>query len=89
MKRKVPRLTTDEEAEAFLQEDLSDLDFSEFKPVTFEFQSKAAQLNMRVPAPLLDAVKQRARDEGIPYTRFIRQLMEQAVSRPAKPGRSV
>lgn len=28
MKRKVPRLRTDEEAEAFLDQDLSDLDFS-------------------------------------------------------------
>jgi predicted DNA binding CopG/RHH family protein len=53
--------------------------------VTFEFQNKAAQLNMRVPEPLLDAVKQRAKAQGIPYTRFIRQLMEQAVSRPGKP----
>jgi hypothetical protein len=32
MKRKVPRMTTDEEAEAFLEQDLSDLDFSQFKP---------------------------------------------------------
>jgi len=31
MKRRVPRLTTDQEAEAFLDSDLSDLDFSQFK----------------------------------------------------------
>ena len=31
MKRRVPRLTTDREAEAFLEADLSDLDFSQFK----------------------------------------------------------
>ncbi len=84
MTRKVPRMTSDGEAETFLQQDLSDLDFSQFKPVTFEFQSKAAQLNMRVPQRLLDAVKDRAKAEGIPYTRLIRQLMEQAVSRPGK-----
>jgi len=40
MKRKVPRLTTDEEAEAFLAQDLSDLDFSQFKPVRFELEKK-------------------------------------------------
>lgn len=40
MKRKVPRMTTDEEAEAFLEQNLSDLDFSQFKPVKFEFQAK-------------------------------------------------
>jgi hypothetical protein len=32
MKRRVPRLTTDDEAEAFLETDLSDLDFSQFRP---------------------------------------------------------
>jgi hypothetical protein len=31
MKRRVPRLTTDEQAEAFLDSDLSNLDFSQFK----------------------------------------------------------
>ena len=31
MKRRVPKLMTDQEAEAFLESDLSDLDFSQFK----------------------------------------------------------
>ena len=81
MKRKVPRLTTDEEAEAFLQQDLSDLDFSQFKPVRFEFEKKAARVNMRLPEPLLAAVKARAKARGIPYQRFIREALEQAVAR--------
>ena len=86
MKRKVPRMTTDEEAEAFLEQDLSDLDFSQFKPVKFEFQAKAARLNMRLPVPLLDAVKARAKARGVPYTRFIREVLEQATTgRPHKP----
>ena len=41
---------------------------------------------MRVPKALLDAVKERARGRGIPYTRFIRELMERAVAGPG--GRS-
>ncbi len=80
MPRKVPRMKTDEAARAFLDTDLSDLDFTQFKPVQFEFEAKSAQLNMRVPQPLLDAVKARAKAAGIPYTRFIRSLMEQAVA---------
>jgi predicted DNA binding CopG/RHH family protein len=80
MKRKVPRMTTDEEAEAFLEQDLSDLDFSQFKPVKFEFQTKAARLNMRLPVPLLDAVKARAKARGVPYTRFIREVLERAMT---------
>ena len=43
MKRKVPRMPTDEAVEAFLEQDLSDLDFSQFRPVKFEFQAKAAR----------------------------------------------
>jgi predicted DNA binding CopG/RHH family protein len=80
MKRKVPRMTTDEEAEAFLEQDLSDLDFSQFKPVRFEFQAKAARLNMRLPVPLLNAVKAKAKARGVPYTRFIREVLEQATA---------
>ncbi len=80
MERKVPRMTTDEEAEAFLEQDLSDLDFSQFKPVRFEFEKKAARVNMRLPESLLQAVKERARARGIPYQRFIREALEQAVA---------
>jgi predicted DNA binding CopG/RHH family protein len=80
MKRKVPRLKTDEQAEAFLAQDLSKLDFSQFKPARFEFEKKDEQINMRVPKPLLAAVKARAKARGIPYTRFIRETLEQAVT---------
>jgi predicted DNA binding CopG/RHH family protein len=79
MKRTVPRLTTDDEAEAFLAQDLSDLDFSQFKPAHFEFGKKTAQLTMRMPQPLLDAVKERARARGIAYTRFVREALELAL----------
>ena len=82
-----PVFRTDEEAEKFVDTaDLSEYDFSQFKPVRFEFEKKAAQINMRVPQPLLDAVKNRAKARGIPYTRYIRELMECDVSR-AKPHR--
>jgi predicted DNA binding CopG/RHH family protein len=78
--RKVPVLRTDEEAEAFLMQDLSDLDFSQFKRMHFEFEKKEAQVNMRVPQPLLDAVKDKAKARGMPYTRYIRLLMEQDIA---------
>lgn len=80
MKRKVPRLKTDKEAEAFLAQDLSRLDFSQFKPARFEFEKKDGQINMRVPKPLLAAVKARAQARGIPYTRFIRETLERAMT---------
>lgn len=51
MKKKVPRLRTDEEAKAFLEQHLSDLDFSQFKPGRFEFEKKSERINMRVLSP--------------------------------------
>lgn len=80
MKKKVPRLKTDRQAEAFLAQDLSNLDFSQFKPARFEFEKKDEQINMRVPKPLLAAVKARAKARGIPYTRFIRETLERAIA---------
>ena len=38
IKKKLPELNSDKEAEAFLERDLSDLDFLQFKPVRFEFE---------------------------------------------------
>lgn len=83
MKKKIPIFQSDEDAERFVETaDLTDYDLSHFKPVRFEFEPKAAQLNMRLPKPLLDAVKERARMRGIPYTRLIREMLEREVSRP-------
>ena len=82
MKKKVPRLKTDREAEAFLAQDLSNLDFSQFKPARFEFEKKDEQINMRMPKPLLAAVKARAKERGIPYTRLIRETLERAMAGP-------
>jgi predicted DNA binding CopG/RHH family protein len=79
-KRKVPRLKTDRQTQAFLARDLSDLDFSQFKTARFEFEKKDDQINMRVPKPLLKAVKARAKARGIPYTRFIRETLERAMA---------
>lgn len=79
--KRVPKLKTDAEAEAFLQKDLSGLDFSQFKPARFEFQAKDAQINMRLPSKLLAAVKASAKSSGIPYQRFIRETLEQAVGK--------
>jgi predicted DNA binding CopG/RHH family protein len=82
MKKKVPHLKTDKQAEAFLARDLSKLDFSQFKAARFEFEKKDDQINMRVPKQLLKEVKARAKARGIPYTRFIRETLEQAMATP-------
>ncbi|MDB5561241.1 MAG: hypothetical protein JWN11_659 [Hyphomicrobiales bacterium] len=40
MANRVPQLRTDTEAEEFLAQDLSDLDFSQFKLTHFEFEKR-------------------------------------------------
>ena len=51
----------------------------------FEFEKKSARVNMRLPEPLLEAVKEGARKRGIPYQRFIRDALEQAVMKHSRP----
>jgi predicted DNA binding CopG/RHH family protein len=82
MKRKIPTFESDEEAEGFVETaDLTDYDLSGARPVRFEFEKKASRVNMRLPDSLLKAVKERAHARGIPYQRFIREALEQAVTR--------
>jgi predicted DNA binding CopG/RHH family protein len=86
MKKKIPTFESDQAAQDFVDTaNLADYDLSGGTPVQFEFEPKSAHINMRVPKPLLDAVKERAKRRGIPYTRFIRQLIEREVSHPANP----
>ena len=80
MKKRFPSFHSDEEAKRFVETaDLYDL--SQFRPVRFEFEKKAARVNMRLPQALLNAVKERARARGMLYQRFIREALEQAVTR--------
>jgi len=82
MKKKLPRLKSDKQAESYLAQDLSALDFSQFKPVRFEFEKKDEQINMRVPSGLLAALKARAKARGIRYTRLIRETLERSMETP-------
>ena len=83
MKRKWPVLTSDEDAERFVEEaDLTEYDFSQMVPVSYEFEKKAAALNMRLPQGLLNAVKAKAAEKGMPFTRYVRLLIEQDIAKP-------
>jgi predicted DNA binding CopG/RHH family protein len=82
MKKKLPKLRSHKEAEAFVAHaDLTQYDLSGMRLMRFEFAPKAARVNMRLPAELLKAVKTSAARTGIPYQRFIRQALEHAVVR--------
>jgi predicted DNA binding CopG/RHH family protein len=78
----MPPLASDADAEQFVETaDLSAYDLSGFKPMHFEFEPKTAALNMRLPQNLLEALKAKAKAKGIPYSRYVRLLLESDVAR--------
>jgi predicted DNA binding CopG/RHH family protein len=86
--KKIPTFKTDEEAEDFVATaDLSEYDLSG-EIVRFEFQPKAARVNMRLPESLVRTVKEQAKKQGVPYQRYMREMIELglAVSSKRKAG---
>jgi predicted DNA binding CopG/RHH family protein len=82
MTKRVPRLTSDEEAEAFIEQDLSEyIDPLHMVPLRYEVRPKGRSINLRLSEELLAAVKTRASEKGIPYQRFIRMTLEDALAR--------
>ncbi len=81
MKRKLPVAKTDRQAASFVKRaDLTQYDLSAMRPMRFEFEAKEARVNMRLPGKLLDAIKAAARQAGVPYQRFIRHALEEAIT---------
>jgi predicted DNA binding CopG/RHH family protein len=80
MKKKLPTLANDEEAEDFVANaDLTEYDLSGMVAVRFELKPKDKSVNLRLPEQLLQAVRSRAARAGIPYQRFIRMALERAL----------
>lgn len=78
--KKLPTLKSDREAEEFVATaDLSQYDLSGGKFVRFELKPKDKTVNLRLPGDLLEAVRERAKRAGLPYQRFIRMALEEAV----------
>ncbi len=89
MTKRVPDFRTDEEAAAFLEQDLSEyIDPEHMVPLRYEIRPKGRSVNLRLSEELLGAVKARAKEEGIPYQRFIRLALEQALARGSEPARA-
>ena len=80
MKKILPRVTTDEEAENLLEQDLSEyLNKDNFKAVTFEFKPKNRTVNLRVSEDLLEEVKTVAKKQGVSYQKYIRNAIEKSL----------
>ena len=86
MSKRVPRLRSDEEAEALLEKDLGDyLNADHMVPLRYEFEAKNKAVNLRLSEGLLEAVKQKAKHQNMPYQRFIRMVLEQAINKNSTP----
>ena len=78
--KKLPAFKSDRAAEQFVDKaDLSQYDLSGGEFVRFELKPKDKSVNLRLPGQLLDAVRSRAKRAGLPYQRFIRMALEEAV----------
>ena len=85
MKPRIPTFKTDKEAEDFVDSaDLTDYDLSGAKRVHFEFSPKDKSINLRLPTKLFEAVQAAAQHEGVPYQRYIRLMLEQALHAKSK-----
>jgi predicted DNA binding CopG/RHH family protein len=82
-KKKIPSFKSDRAAAAFVDKaDLSQYDLSGAKLVRFEIKRKDKSINLRLSEELYDALRERAARAGLPYQRFIRLALEQALSAP-------
>lgn len=80
MKKTLPKMKSDKQAEDLLDQDLSDyLHSGNFKPASFEFLPKDEKVNLRLSAPLLDNIREKAEAEGIPYQKYMRLVLERDV----------
>lgn len=81
MNKPFPLLATDDQIEALMESDLSlYLTPENLKRMPFEREAKSERVNMRLPKSLLDAVKAHAEALDVPYQRFIRAVLERAVT---------
>ena len=83
--KKIPKFKTDQEAEDFLDQDLTDyLELKNFEKARFEFLPKSERVNLRVSKSLLEAVRKTAEQRGVSYQKYIRMAIEQSLAQDQK-----
>lgn len=75
------KLESDEAAQKFLAEvDLTQYDLSGGVPLSqFEFLAKNANVHFRLPQAQLEEIKTEAQRRGVPYQRFMRELLQRGM----------
>lgn len=80
MKKPLPKLESDREAEDFLEKDLTDfLSPENFQKMTFEFEPKNKKITLRMSDNLYNALKQIADKRGMNYQKVIREALEKYI----------
>jgi len=88
-----PVFKTDKEAEDFVDNaDLTEYDFSDFKirsmesvianfEKNLERQKKQKRMYMRLPEVLFGALKAKAQEMGMPYSKYVRTVLEDSLAK--------
>ncbi len=80
MKKNLKKIKTDNKAQSLLNKDLSDYIHSgNFKKVQFELYPKNCTITIRLSAPLVKALKLRAKNKGMSYQKLMRQALEKSL----------
>lgn len=80
MKKRSLKSKTDKGIEKVLRGDLSSqIRADNMFPPTFEFAPKNKVINLRVSEGLFAAIKKMAKARGIPYQRYIREILERSI----------
>ena len=80
--KSLPILLTDKEAEDFVANaDLTQYDLSHRISLSeLDLRLKDASIHLRLPQGQLDQIKSEAEKRGIPYQRFMRELIQRGMS---------
>jgi predicted DNA binding CopG/RHH family protein len=83
MKKKIRAIKSKRAAAAFVDKaGLTQYDLSGAQLTRFEIRPKGKSINLRMSEELYRAVRKRAARAGLPYQRFIRLTLEQAIEPP-------
>jgi len=76
-----PHLTSDEEMERFVETaDLSEYDFSEFKPIKLVFRDGEIDVTMPMKLSLFNSLKVAAIDDGVSYQHLMTEYLEKGLA---------
>ena len=80
MTKKLPKFASDSDAEALLEQDLSEyLTKDNLFVVNFEFLPKDQKVSLRLSGKFMTAIKDAASKQGISYQKYIRMAVERAI----------